>query len=90
MNNKDFIHAVAQRMGIPTKEANHLTTAFIQDFADHADDGTTFTVQGFGSFEVKKKKERVVVNPTTKLRMLIPPKLVLSFRPGTVLKEKLK
>lgn len=90
MNNKDFIHAIAQSMGISTKEANLLTATFIQDFADHADDGTTFAVQGFGSFEVKKKKERIVVNPTTKSRMLIPPKLVLSFRPGTALKEKLK
>jgi nucleoid DNA-binding protein len=30
------------------------------------------------------------VNPTTKLRMLVPPKLVLNFRPVASIKEKLK
>jgi len=39
---------------------------------------------------VKKKMERVVVNPATKQRKLIPPKLVLAFKPSTVLKEKMK
>ena len=45
-------------------------------------------VQGFGIFDVKKKLERVVVNPATKKRMLVPPKLVLNFKPSNVLKEK--
>ena len=30
---------------------------------------------------MKKRMERVVVNPTTKKRQLVPPKLVLGFRP---------
>ena len=34
--------------------------------------------------------ERVVVNPTTKKRQLVPPKLVLGFRPVASVKEKLK
>lgn len=34
--------------------------------------------------------ERVVVNPTTKKRQLVPPKLVLGFRPVAAVKEKLK
>lgn len=34
--------------------------------------------------------ERVVVNPANKQRKLIPPKLVLAFKPSAVLKEKMK
>lgn len=34
--------------------------------------------------------ERVIVNPVTKQRMLVPPKLVLGFRPSAGIKDKLK
>ena len=53
-------------------------------------EGKLIAIQGFGSFEVKKKMERISVNPTTQQRMLIPPKLVLSYKPSTNLKEKFK
>ena len=36
------------------------------------------------------QEERMVVNPTTKKRQLVPPKLVLAFRPVAAIKEKLK
>lgn len=90
MNNKDFVNTLASQSGLSLKETKRLIEEFIQEFADHADDGTSFTVQGFGTFEVKKKLERIVNNPTTKQRMLVPPKLVLSFRPGSSLKDRIK
>ncbi len=40
--------------------------------------------------ETKKKMERVIVNPSTGQRMLVPPKLVLSFKPNQTWKDKLK
>lgn len=53
-------------------------------------EGNAVSIQGFGTFEVKKKMERIFVNPVTKLRLLIPPKLVLTYRPSALLKEKFK
>lgn len=67
-----------------------MATAFVGSIAEKLDDDTQLAVQGFGTFEVKKKMERVVVNPANKQRKLIPPKLVLAFKPSTVLKEKMK
>lgn len=89
MNNKDFINSVAQRAGLTAKNVQKLTTAFATAIADKLDDDTQLSIQGFGTFEVKKKMERVVVNPATKQRKLIPPKLVLAFKPSAVLKEKM-
>ena len=43
----------------------------------------------FGNFEVKKRLERVIVNPTTGQRMLVPPKLVVAFKPSQILKAKI-
>lgn len=90
MNNKDFVNTLSAQTGCSIKETKRLIEDFVQEFADHADDGTSFTVQGFGTFEVKKKLERIVVNPTTKQRMLVPPKLALTFRPGSSLKDRIK
>ena len=44
----------------------------------------------FGNFEVKKKLERVMMNPATGQHMLVPPKLVLSFKPNPTWKDQIK
>ena len=90
MNNKDFLQKIARQLEISATEARSLTETFIREFADHADDGTTYSIQGFGNFEVRKKMERIVANPGGGGRMLVPPKLVLSFKAGPTLKERLK
>lgn len=48
------------------------------------------SIQGFGTFEVKKRMERVVVNPATRQKMLVPPKMILNFKPSSLLKGKIK
>ena len=54
------------------------------------EEGNVIAVQGFGSFEGKKKAERISINPASKQRMLVPPKLVLSYKPSNTLKDKFK
>ena len=34
--------------------------------------------------------ERIVVNPSTGQKLMVPPKLVLTFRPDSSVKEELK
>lgn len=89
MTNKDFIKALSERNDISAKEAQSLVDALTEMMADTLDDGDTITIQGFGNFEVKKKLERIIVNPTTKQRQLIPPKLAIAFKPSNVLKDKI-
>ena len=56
--------------------------------ANMLDEGASLNIQGFGTYEVKKKKERIIVHPTTKQRQLVPPKLVIAFKPSQTLKDK--
>lgn len=90
MTHKEFINNLAEQNAISPKEAQRLTDALIEVMADCLDDGDTITIQGFGNYEVKKKLERIIVNPNTKQRQLIPPKLAVAFRPSPVLKDKIK
>ena len=90
MNNKDFPSAVARRMGIAQKEVQARSNACAKALSEELDDENSLNVPGFGSFEVKKKLERVVVSPITKKRKLVPPKLALAFKPSSVLKDKIQ
>ena len=90
MNSKEFFTTLAKRIGSTPKETQKLTETLATIISEQLEEGDTFSVQGFGNFDVKKKLERIVVNPTTKQRQLVPPKLVLSFKASNVLKDKLQ
>ena len=90
MNNKEFITELARRTDSTAKDTQQTVERLTEVMADILDEGDVITIQGFGNFETKKKMERIVVNPNTRQRKLIPPKLVLAFKPSVVLKEKIK
>ena len=90
MNNKEFISELSRKLGYSNKDATRLVSSVLSIMTQELQDGNTITIQGFGSFEVKKKLEHVSVNPVTQQRLLIPPKLVLSFKPGITLKRQIQ
>lgn len=90
MNNKEFIAELALRSGYTQADAQKLVNTLIEGMGDSFEAGKNVSLTGFGTFEVKKRMERVVVNPSTGMRMLVPPKLVLGFKPNASIKEKLK
>ena len=90
MNNKEFISELSRKLGYSNKDATRLASSVLSIMTQELQDGNTIAIQGFGSFEVKKKLERVSVNPVTQQRLLIPPKLVLSFKPGITLKRQIQ
>ena len=90
MNNKEFTSELAERLGYTIKDTSELINSLLASMTQELEEGNMIAVQGFGSFEVKKKAERISINPASKQRMLVPPKLVLSYRPSNTLKDKFK
>ena len=90
MNNKEFTSELAERLGYTIKDTSELMNSLLSSMTQELEEGTVIAIQGFGSFEVKKKAERISINPASKQRMLVPPKLVLSYRPSNTLKDKFK
>lgn len=90
MNNKEYINELARRSGYTQEVTRKLVHDVVAEMTDRLGESETVSIAGFGSFEVKKRLERILVNPSTKQRMLVPPKLVLSFHPVASVKEKLK
>ncbi len=90
MNNKEFIAELSRRTGYSNKDTTLLVSSVLNFMVQELQEGNTVSLQNFGTFEVKKKMERITFNPTTQQRLLIPPKLVLSYKPSNTLKEKFK
>ena len=90
MNNKDFITELAQRLNYTAEDTQKYVNSVVEAMGDHFQEDDSVLIPTFGTFEVKKKMERVMVNPSTGQRMLVPPKLVLNFKPNVSWKERIK
>ena len=88
MSNKEVIAALSRELKYTTKETTVYVNALVQEMGAQLEDGNQLSISGFGSFDVRKKLERVLINPSTKQRMLVPPKMSISFKPAPSLKEK--
>ena len=90
MNKKEVTSELFRRLGYTLKDTSEQMSSLLSEMTQQLEDGNVIAIQGFCTFEVKKKAERISVSPTSKQRMLVPPKLVLTYRPSTLLKEKFK
>lgn len=90
MTNQELIAALAKRMGWTQRQATEALEATVSIIRTNLEDSNSVNIQGFGLFEAKKKGERISVNPVSKLRYLIPPKVAIAFKPGQTIKDNLK
>lgn len=90
MDNKTFINTLAEKLDREPEEISLLIHMLGETIAESVRDGDSVTIPSFGSFEQKKRLERVTVHPSTGRRILVPPKLTLVFKPSTLLKQKVR
>ena len=90
MTNKEFILELAEQTGYSPEDTQKMVNVIVETMGDVFQEDNMVLVPAFGTFEVKKKMERVMVNPSTGQRMLVPPKLVLNFKPNANWKEQIK
>ena len=90
MTNQELIAALAKRLSWTQRQTSEVLEATVSIINSNLEENNSVNIQGFGLFETKKKAERISVNPVSKQRFLVPPKITLSFRPGQTIKENLK
>lgn len=90
MTNQELVIALAKRLNITQKETSELLEATVSIFSSNLEIENSINIQGFGLFESKRKKQRVSVNPVSKQRYLVPPKISIAFKPGQMIKDNLK
>lgn len=90
MDSKQLIDTIVRRTGRDRAVVSALHDALCEVLTDRMADLDQVAVPGFGVFETKQRAERVTVHPSTGKKLLVPPKIVASFRPSAMLKQKLK
>ena len=87
MKHKELIDAIADRTKQSQEDTGNLLQIAINILTSQIIDDNVVNLQGFGSFELRRREERL---SATQVRTLIPPKQTVNFRQSGVLKIKLK
>ncbi|HQB28672.1 MAG TPA: HU family DNA-binding protein [Paludibacter sp.] len=90
MKHKELIDAIADKINRSQEDTENLLQAAVDVLTSQLLEDKVINLQGFGSFELKRREERLSVHPATQVRTLIPPKQTVNFRQSGVLKVKLK
>lgn len=90
MEYKEFLTQLQKRIKKDKQATERLSSTMVKVLREECANMNTVSVKGFGSFEPKKKLEREIFNPATGSKMLIPPKIVLTFKPSTSVKNQIK
>ena len=87
MNKAELINAVAAAADVSKKDAEAVVAATLDAITSALKEGDKVQLVGFGSFEVKKRAERIGRNPKTKESIQIPASKVPVFKAGKALKD---
>lgn|SRR5690242_2711447 len=86
MHKNEFIRQLAKETSLPQKEVNKVIKTSIELIARTLRSGDKVVLTGFGTFEVRTRRERRGVNPQTKERIVIPPTETPGFTASNSLK----
>jgi nucleoid DNA-binding protein len=90
MNSAELVTALSQKLQLSKTEVSKRMDNTVALITAELIKSNSVSFPNFGTLEVKKREERISVNPATGKRMLVPPKLVAKFKASNTLKEKLK
>lgn len=90
MTKKEIVKQISEELNLPqlkTKEIVQLTfDAIVQTLLEVG----RIELRNFGVFEVKQRKARKARNPRTGDKVDVPPKNVVTFKPGKEMEEKVR
>lgn len=89
MDNKTLIDTLSKRLDISASNAVTLLEGLSACMGDCGAQFDSVSVPNFGTFEPRKRMERVAVHPASGKRLLIPPKVVLTFKASPNLKQRI-
>lgn len=83
----DLSNAVYREIGLSLSESTQLVDAVLEEVAVALEQGNSVKLSSFGTFKLRRKKERVGRNPKTGVEVPITPRTVLSFNASNILKN---
>lgn len=87
MQKTDFIARVAEKSNVSKKVSRQVIEAAIDVIAQSLASGDKVVLTGFGTFEMRERRERRGVNPQTRQEMRIPASRTPGFSASNNLKD---
>jgi integration host factor subunit alpha len=85
----DLYEAVYQKVGLSRSESLAMVELVLKEITDSLEKGETVKLSSFGSFIVRKKKQRIGRNPKTGIEATISPRRIVVFKPSAILKQQI-
>ncbi|MGE5396009.1 MAG: HU family DNA-binding protein [Chitinophagales bacterium] len=87
MNKTDLINEVAGKVSMTKKDVEKVIGAVFASIEEALKNGDKVQLVGFGTFEVRQRKDRTGRNPQTGQEIKIPATKVPAFKAGKALKD---
>ena len=88
MTKKDMAKAIAEEMDLTQMQAKEIIQRVLDGITETLVQEGRIELRNFGVFEVKKRKPRKARNPHTGENVKVPAKLVVAFKPGREMEER--
>ncbi len=80
---------VYKELGISKAQASNFIDDIFEFISLQLEKKSKVRIANFGSFNIREKKERVGRNPKTKEEKIISSRVVVTFKPSKILKNKI-
>ena len=79
---------MSKDLGIPQTDMEGMVNTLVATMSQNLEEGSVVRIPEFGKFEASKQYERVIVNPETGVKKLVPPRLSVVFTPAFAVCEQ--
>ncbi len=90
MTKKEIVKQISERIGLTQLKTKEIVQQTFDAIVETLLEVGRIELRNFGVFEVKKRKARKARNPRTGDRVDVPPKNVVTFKPGKEMEERVR
>lgn len=90
MTKKEIALKIAEETDIKQVDVKKVVQKMLDHIIDALFKGETIELRNFGVFKVKTRRSRIGRNPKTGAKVPIPERKVVTFKPGMVMKKKVR
>ena len=90
MTKKEIVKQISERIGLTQLKTKDIVQQTFDAIVDTLIEVGRIELRNFGVFEVKMRKARKARNPRTGQRVDVPPKNVVTFKPGKEMEERVR
>jgi nucleoid DNA-binding protein len=87
---KEIVKQISDRIGLTQLKTKEIVQLTFNAIVDTLLEAGRIELRNFGVFEVKQRKARKARNPRTGDRVDVPPKFVVTFKPGKEMEERVR